>query len=98
MAGRIRIEDVEIQNRKHPTTFQIPPLADRLQLRVGDHAKLIFRYGKVSERMWVRITTARDGQYVGLLDNEPTGIPLARGHRIPFRSEHVADIIRGKSN
>lgn len=70
-------------------------------------AKLIFviegehedgQVGVEVERMWVFITEAHDGGYIGILDNQPACLDpgsdayLKMGAEVPFRPEHVIDI------
>lgn len=79
-----------------------PSDAERLEVRVGDMVKLIFRYqnsveqnGKVidSERMWVEITQNRDGYFIGRLDNVPSATTLIKeGSEIRFHPKHIIEI------
>ena len=87
-----------------PATFWIPPRSERENLQVGDYAKLIFRISLDSEddpcsveRMWVLVRGRIGDCYFGILDNEPDGIEeneeLWLGTELPFRAEHVINII-----
>lgn len=61
------------------------------QVAVGDFAKLLFRQGRNTERMWVRVRRRLDGgAYEGQLDNVPVlirGLPV--GSRVRFRGSQV---------
>ena len=90
--------DAEKQNAKYPDTFEIPDLADRLAIPVGQWAKLCFESADGGERMWVKVTVIRtdaDGTtYTGTLDNEPVVIPRLRLHdEVTFSPQHVLDIM-----
>ena len=87
-----------------PETFWIPPREEREALQPGDYAKLIFRIAvdheedDISfERMWVLVRGRVDQTYFGILENEPDAIEeneeLWLGTELPFRPEHVIDII-----
>jgi hypothetical protein len=97
------LDDGEQCHREAPTTFWIPPLADRQALRRGDLAKLIFRIAvddeaePVSvERMWVIVRERVPGGYIGMLDNEPDAIAengeFWVGAELPFEYRHIIDI------
>ena len=82
-----------------PDTFQIPPQADRENLKPGDLAKIIFRIeigdDVYVERMWVKLSEVRPEFYVGLLDNDPYCTDeLRSGMRVEFHADHVIQISR----
>ena len=86
-------------HREFPSTFQIPPQAERESLRVGDHVKLIFRIEFADEahveRMWVLVSEVRPESYVGVLDNDPYCTEEIRsGMRVEFHANHVIQIHR----
>lgn len=100
------LDDGEECHRAAPTTFWIPPLADRQALEKGDLAKLIFRIAidnvdePVSvERMWVIVRERVPGGYVGILDNEPDAISengeFWVGAELPFEYRHIINIDEG---
>jgi len=98
------LEDAAQRNREHPETFEIPPDSLRNSLVIGDLAKLCFRFrdsdGRVlGERMWVMVTAAKEGQYVGVLRNDPL-LSDALGYEdvVTFSGEHVADVQVGYAN
>ena len=87
-----------------PATFWIPTRAERDNLQVGDHAKLIFRIALDSEqdpvsveRMWVLVQDRVGDTYFGTLENEPDAVTendeLWLGTELPFHAEHVINII-----
>ena len=98
------LDDAEELHRRYPDTFEIPPVERRAGLQIGDFATLVFRFpaedGAGSydhgERMWVRITEACGGRYVGRLDSDPLKPParaaIALGDLVEFGPEHVIDI------
>jgi hypothetical protein len=94
-----RLLDAEQRHRAAPQSFSIPRSDVRSSLRTGAFVKLLFGFGddetRSAERMWVEITDARDGRYVGRLENEPQAISDLRvGARIAFGPEHVAAVLR----
>lgn len=92
------LTDGEDQNHNHPKTFSIPPIKERLSLRPGDLAKVIFNpiNGQgYSERMWVKITESPEpGTYRGTLDNDPTNSNLGLHFEsmVEFKSQHVIQL------
>lgn len=93
-----KLKDVVEQSSLHPETFLIPSIEDRLNLKSGWFAKLIFesttRGG--SERMWVHIMIGLDhdlGYYAGVLDNTPTisNLGLKKDDPVTFEPRNVAD-------
>lgn len=95
----------EARHAESPSTFWIPPSAERKSLRVGQAAKLLFCIESVDqeesldravERMWVIVVRLTGEGYVGILENQPNSIlpdrNLAPGIEVFFRPEHVADI------
>ena len=86
-----------------PHSFWIPPREAREHLEPGDLAKLIFEIALKDdsesvevERMWVVVCARTAIGYVGILDNDPTCIPLnpalQSGLPLAFAAEHVIDI------
>lgn len=90
--------DGEAQNLAHPTTFYIPPKEERLKLRPGDLAKVVFTPASgrgLSERMWVKITEVQEpGKYVGVLDNDPLdpNLGVLDGSTVEFEAKHVIQL------
>ena len=97
----------EDRHRAARTTFEIPPLAQRKSLALGQGAKLLFEIesegedGEVStsvDRMWVIVSRRVGEHYVGILQNQPASIPadgkfyLSPGAEVPFLPEHVVAI------
>ena len=82
-------------NRRAPKTFYIPPDDEKDLLKPGDTVKLMFQMKDGwGERMWVKITAIKKGQFVGSLNNQPIAIPrLDFEARVTFRREHIIDII-----
>ncbi len=94
--------DCVARHAKDPTTFELPPEAERTSLHVGDVAKLIFEVdtpeARHAERMWVRVTGRVDGRYTGILANEPMTTPVHAhvtiGAPVQFEPKHIASITR----
>ena len=86
-------------HREFPATFKLPPQRERESLKVGDHAKLIFRIefaDKVHvERMWVLVSKVRRESYIGILDNDPYCTEEIRsGMPLEFHADHIIQIDR----
>jgi hypothetical protein len=88
----------------HPESFPIPDAEARGSLQPGDFAKLIFVIAveddeePITDRMWVVVREAREGAYLGLLDNEPDideNDEFWLGTELPFGSEHIIEIQPG---
>ena len=91
--------DAEARHRQDPDSFSIPRSDVRSALAPGDLVKLLFGAGPgdppPAERMWVLVLGAKDGRYLGRLDNEPEAISdLQLGAQVLFGPEHVAAIYR----
>lgn len=101
-----QLRSAEDSHREHPTTFSIPPIEARANLKRGDAAKLIFDIegydedGSIvvgGERMWVIMAECVGDAYIGILDAQPhveqsDDVYLRFGAEIPFRPEHVIEI------
>jgi hypothetical protein len=97
--------DGEQRHRESPKTFEIPDLALRKILDVGDFAKLMFEMmvgpeGKTAvARMWVIIREQIPGGYIGMLDNEPGAIAkndrFWAGSELPFEYRHIIAVDHG---
>ncbi len=90
------IDAVEHQ-KANPRTFELPDEWNRKRVRIGEWAKLMFRFpvnrDPQVERMWVRVTAATDSQYVGVLDNTPDNVEfVGYGQTITFEPRHVISI------
>lgn len=102
-----RLLNAEDRHQESPERFHIPDERIRSALVVGDFAKLLFSIGttgeqgdqEIVERMWVVVSERTEGRYLGLLDNDPEGIPkndrLWSGVELPFGPEHVIDVQAG---
>jgi Uncharacterized protein conserved in bacteria (DUF2314) len=87
------------RNREHPETFEIPDREDKQAIAPGVFVKLLFDttdlWGRRNwgERMWVKVVAIKKRHIVGMLDNEPIGIPrLYRCDQVKFRHDHIIDI------
>jgi hypothetical protein len=86
---QLTMVDAVEMNRRYPETFHIETEEARQSLQVGDWAKLGFRNEDGGERMWVKITKALDGKYVGTLENVPVFLPLTAGTKVSFEPRHI---------
>lgn len=96
------LADGEAQRAETPRSFWMPPRWRRKRLRLGQFAKVIFRFPPrpherwgepEGERMWVKVTGRRDGRYVGTLANDPDVLTeLQFGDVIEFAPENVIAI------
>jgi hypothetical protein len=102
-----QLRSAEQSLHEHPTSFRIPPLERRQDLRRGQAARLIFDIegrnedGEIEvqgERMWVIVAERCGDVYIGILDNQPASIEpsedvyLCFGAEVPFFPEHVLDV------
>lgn len=81
-------------NRLHPDTFWIPSDEEKAALVPGLTVKLAFgmRDGW-GERMWVEVVAIKKRKIVGVLRNQPIGIPrLHHGDVVTFKRDHIIDI------
>jgi Uncharacterized protein conserved in bacteria (DUF2314) len=88
------------RNREHPESFEIPEEDAKQAIEPGVFVKLLFDttdlWGRRNwgERMWVEIVAVKKRHIVGVLDNDPIGIPrLYRGDQVKFRRHHIVDIL-----
>lgn len=87
-----------------PEKFQIPGKLQRINLRVGEAARLLFDIetshdGEVVDRgvdrMWVIVGKVIENGYLGILDSDPglaENLKLFRGDILFFGSEHICNI------
>jgi hypothetical protein len=87
------------QNRKHPESFWIPDEEAKQAIEPGMLVKLFFhmRNGldgdRWAERMWVQVIAVKRRHIIGMLRNEPIGIPrLDLGDEVKFERDHIIDI------
>ena len=81
-----------------------PSKRRRENCKVGDSVKLLFRFAaedapredNQTERMWVTITEVDDddGDYTGIIDNDPVHSAAANGDELQFHPLHIAEIIK----
>lgn len=99
------LRDSEATHEEAPDTFWIPSERERLSLKIGDLAKLVFEIwvddpekSASVERMWVIVSEVLEDGYIGILDNEPAGIEKNDdfwfGSEIPFGPKHIIQINR----
>jgi hypothetical protein len=94
-----KLVDTERWAESHPDTFEIPSVEERMSLRVGDVAKVIFeslKPGYEPERMWVVVTEIHEpGKYTGEVDNHSFNPNLPRlSDPVLFESKNVMQLIR----
>lgn len=98
-ADEFRLGNGERLNEQHPRSFFIPTRAERDAVRPGDLVKLLFEIVEPAddmpsaERMWVQVTEAEGGRYVGVLDNQPGALrSIGPGSRVEFGPEHIISL------
>ena len=97
MISAYTLDSATRAHAESPDTFAIPSAPERESLRVGDLAKLMFRFRDGSdewvERMWVLVEQVRPETYIGSLDNIPhQAAEPDLGARVEFHSDHVIQI------
>jgi uncharacterized protein YegJ (DUF2314 family) len=81
------------RREEHPASFWIPDEEEKAAVRPGVSVKLMFEMKDWGERMWVTVVETKRDHLVGVLNNDPWGIPrLSPGDRIKFKPEHIIDI------
>jgi hypothetical protein len=82
------------RNRLHPKTLYIPSDDEKHDVEPGVVVKLMFEMKDGwGERMWVEVVEVSKSHLVGVLVNQPIGIPrLYHGDTVKFRREHIIDI------
>ena len=97
------LDDVENYKLEFGNKFYLPEREKRQNLRTGDIVKLIFRFedGEFAqvERMWVVVSKTNNGEFTGILDNEPfiKGY-LNAGDEIKFNYKNVLEIYKDDEN
>lgn len=93
------LENVVDLNKQFPRTFLIPAKKEIDNLKIGTLVKLIFvmkkplENGCHAERMWVKITSIKSGNFTGVLNNDPYYLKSIRcGDTITFKAENIAAI------
>jgi hypothetical protein len=97
-----RLANAEDLHAAHPRSFFIPARPERENLVPGDVARLLFEVVDAGdgdpggERMWVEVTRAVGGTYVGVLTNTPAAITtIGVGDLVEFGPEHVISTLGG---
>jgi hypothetical protein len=90
------------RNHEHPQTFWIPDEQAKRAIEPGVFVKLMFDtfdlWGRRNwgEGMWVEVVAIRRRHIVGVLRNQPIGIPrLDWGDQVKFKLDHIIDICCG---
>ena len=97
------LDDVENYKLEFGDKFYLPEREKRQNLRTGDIVKLIFRFEDDEfaqvERMWVVVSETNNGEFTGILDNEPfTKGYLNAGDEIKFNYKNVLEIYKDDEN
>lgn len=82
-------------SRSYQRTFWIPDEAEKAGIRPGSVVKLMFEMKRGwAERMWVEVREVNGRHIVGVLDNQPIGIPrLEWSQTIKFKPEHIINVM-----
>ena len=100
---KFELDDVENYKLELGDKFYLPEREKRQNLRTGDIVKLIFRFEDDEfaqvERMWVIVSETNNGEFTGILDNEPfiKGC-LNAGDEIKFNYKNVLEIYKDYEN
>ena len=91
------LDDGEELHKEFPDSFWIPSRSQRESLESDQLVKLVFRIianeETETERMWVVIQRQTDGDYIGILDNDPYCTDeMKSGLEIRFQPRHVIEI------
>ena len=97
------LDDIESYKLEFGDKFYLLECEKRQNLRTGDIVKLIFRFEDDEfaqvERMWVVVSETNNGEFTGILDNEPfiKGC-LNVGDEIKFNYKNVLEIYKDDEN
>ncbi|WP_178140496.1 DUF2314 domain-containing protein [uncultured Campylobacter sp.] len=100
---KFELNDIESYKLEFGDKFYLPEREKRQNLRTGDIVKLIFRFEDDEfaqvERMWVIVSETNNGEFTGILDNEPfiKGC-LNAGDEIKFNYKNVLEIYKDYEN
>ena len=100
---KFELDDVESYKLEFDNKFYLTEREKRQNLRTGDIVKLIFRFEDDEfaqvERMWVIVSETNNGEFTGILDNEPfiKGC-LNAGDEIKFNYKNVLEIYKDYEN
>ncbi|MFE9237759.1 DUF2314 domain-containing protein [Streptomyces sp. NPDC007007] len=85
-------------NNLYPQSFYIPSDEEKNALAPGVPVKLMFDMKDGwGERMWVEVVAIKKRKIIGVLRNQPFGIPrLNYGDKIRFNRDHIIDIDWGE--
>ena len=97
------LDDVESYKLEFGNKFYLPEREKRQNLRTGDIVKLIFRFEDDEfaqvERMQVVVSETNNGEFTGILDNEPFAKGcLNAGDEIKFNYKNVLEIYKDDEN
>lgn len=100
---KFELDDVESYKLEFGDKFYLLEREKHQNLRIGDIVKLIFRFEDDEfaqvERMWVVVSETNNGEFTGILDNEPfiKGC-LNAGDEIKFNYKNVLEIYKDDEN
>lgn len=79
------------ERSKQSANFHIPTREEREAIRVGAYVKIGWEVPDgPGERMWVKVTEAKDGRYKGLISNHPVVFTdLEYDQEVSFGPEHI---------
>lgn len=100
---KFALDDVESYKLEFCDKFYLPEREKRQNLRTGDIVKLIFRFEDDEfaqvERMWVVVSETNNGEFTGILDNEPFKKGCLKvGDEIKFNYKNVLKIYKDDEN
>ena len=100
---KFELDDIESYRLEFGNKFYLPERQKRQNLRTGDIVKLIFRFEDDEiaqvERMWVVVSETNNGEFTGILHNEPFSKGcLNAGDEIKFNYKNVLEIYKDDEN
>jgi hypothetical protein len=88
-------------DEQHPDGYPISDTEVEEAVELGMWVKLMFTTSDVwgrpnwGETMWVKVVAVESRRLVGVLDNQPIGIPrLDLGDTVTFKRRHIIDIVQ----
>ena len=95
----IELDDGELRHAKNPKTFELPPLARRQSVQVGDYVQVIFDLPEGTERMWCLVVEAMNPEgkiRVSLGNDAYSETEFKYGDEFEIEARHIIDVMTAK--
>jgi hypothetical protein len=92
----IELDDGEVRHANSPKTFQLPSLASRQSVQVGDFVQAIFELPELTERMWCLVVEVMNpkGKIRVTLNNDPCSeTAIKHGDEFEIEARHIIDVM-----